>query len=156
MKRAYLTVQDILWINLQITGEKCDYSYARLEESVFYQYTHINKGEITDQVKRLLPGFIAQKPVSLASQATAFVCTASFVMMNGYEIALTDEQLLASADDLTGVELAQAIADNLHQHETHGEFGVPETQEIVKQVLALFPQVISSLVESGRSKALFV
>ena len=34
----YLTIQDILWINLQVTKKVQHFNYARLEEGTFYQY----------------------------------------------------------------------------------------------------------------------
>jgi len=96
----YLTVQDILWVHLQVTNKVQPYDFARLEEAVFYQYAYGESAELLPQASRFLSGFIRMHPFEAANEATALISCAAFLRLNGK--ALTADQggagaLLASA-----------------------------------------------------------
>ena len=50
----YLTVQDILWINLQVTKKVQHFNYARLEEATFYQYAYGDSNTLLPQAARFV------------------------------------------------------------------------------------------------------
>ena len=52
----YLTVQDLLWINLQVTGTVNKFDYARLEDGAFYQYGYGKSKDLLAQAARFYPG----------------------------------------------------------------------------------------------------
>src|SRR5688500_6656775 len=87
----YLTVQDILWINVQVTRKVNRYDYARLEEATFYQYAYGDSEELVKQAQRFLRGFVKQKPFEAGNEPTAFVACMAFLQMNGSGIGLSDE-----------------------------------------------------------------
>ena len=57
MALNYLTVQDMLFLNLQITKSVQPFDYARLEEAVFYQYAPGQSTDLVAQGARFLVGF---------------------------------------------------------------------------------------------------
>lgn len=92
MALHYLTVQDILWINLQLTGKVQHYSYARLEEATFYQYAYGASNSLMPQAARFVGGFSRMHPFEAGNEATGFVATAAFLEINGRNLNLTDDE----------------------------------------------------------------
>ena len=79
----YLTIQDVLWVHLQVTNKVEPYDYARLEEAVFYQYAYGDSTGLLPQASRFLSGFIRMHPFEAANDATAFISCAAFLRLNG-------------------------------------------------------------------------
>jgi hypothetical protein len=111
----YLTVQDILWINLQTTRRVNHFSYARLEEATFYQYAYGESNSLMPQAARFISGFLRM-----------LIAAAAFLVMNGATLELTDhdaESWLNAVADRSFAG-AQAIArlggithgDHHHDH----------------------------------------
>jgi len=80
----YLTVQDILWVNFQLTRKSSPFDYAKLEEAVYYQYSYGDSDELVIQAARFLSGFSKQSPFEGANDPTAFVGTMTFLRVNGF------------------------------------------------------------------------
>ncbi|MFI5385718.1 MAG: Fic family protein [Fimbriimonadales bacterium] len=80
----YLTVQDIVWINLQITKKVQHFKYARLEEAVFYQYAYGESNSLFPQAARFVAGFPKMHPFDAGNEATAMVACLAFLQINGH------------------------------------------------------------------------
>ena len=85
MALHYLTVQDVLWINLQVTGKPQEFRYADLEEATFYQYAYGESNSLVPQAARFLSGFLKKKPFATGNEATAFAAGLAFLKANGYQ-----------------------------------------------------------------------
>ncbi len=83
-----LTVQDVLWINLQVTGRVNHYSNARLEEATYYQFAYGDSKGIEGQAARLLAGFVRMHPFEAGNEATALAATLAFLELNGLTVDL--------------------------------------------------------------------
>lgn len=88
----YLTVQDHLWINLQVTKKKNRWNFAKLEEGTFYQYAYGKSTEFVGQAARYVSGFVKQQPFDSGNEATAFVGLLAFLTANGYHWSLDDKK----------------------------------------------------------------
>lgn len=84
----YLTVQDILWINLQVTGAPQEFGYADLEEATYYQYGYGASTNVIPQAARFLTGFLKKAPLASGNEATAFIGCLAFLKVNGVELKL--------------------------------------------------------------------
>ena len=84
---TYLTVQDVLWLNTQITGAPQDFDYARLEDGVFFQYGYGNSLDVPTQAERLLVGLAKKQPFAAGNRATALASTLVFLTLNGFAVA---------------------------------------------------------------------
>lgn len=143
----YLTVQDILWINLQTTKQVNGFEYAKLEEATFYQYAYGQSESVLPQAARFLSGFLKMKPLSEGNEATAFIGALSFLELNGYELELDDAHAASWLDDVVtkrkGATLALQIAakpahgDGHHHHEPLG------IRETIQSVLNRYPTLIA-------------
>jgi prophage maintenance system killer protein len=87
----YLTVQDILWINLQATKKVQHFNYARLEEATFYQYSYGDSTSLEPQAGRFLTGFLKLHPFDAGNESTALVACESFLKINGHGLNLNDD-----------------------------------------------------------------
>jgi death-on-curing protein len=88
----YLTVQDILWINFQVTKKVHHFSYARLEEATYYQYAYGESNTLVPQAARFLSGFLKLHPIDAGNEATAFVACLAFLRLNGHLADIADEE----------------------------------------------------------------
>ncbi len=86
----YLTVQDILWINLQVTEKVHHFSFAKLEEATYYQYAYGESSSLVRQAARFLTGFPKMHPLDSGNGATAFIACLTFLHINGMNIGLKD------------------------------------------------------------------
>lgn len=86
-----LTVQDVLWINLQVTGRVNHYSNARLEEATYYQYAYGDSQGVEPQASRLLAGFVRMHPFEAGNEATALAATTAFLRLNGKALTIATD-----------------------------------------------------------------
>ena len=98
----YLTVQDILWINMQVTDKVHHFNYAKLEEATYFQYSYGESRSVTPQAARFLIGFPKLHPIDAGNDATTFIACLTFLEINGMTIELLD------ANAQTWFESAQA------------------------------------------------
>jgi len=92
----YLTVQDILWIHLQLGGTNDAYRFADLEEATFYQYAYGDSRSVQDQAARLLWGFTKKAPLATHNAEVALLATKGFLIANGFKLTA---KFSASASD---------------------------------------------------------
>lgn len=86
----YLTVQDMLWINLQVTKKVNSFDFEKLEEAVFYQFGYGPSMDVIPQAERFAKGFADRSPFPSGNLATAFVGFASFLYLNGQSLEVED------------------------------------------------------------------
>jgi prophage maintenance system killer protein len=84
-----LTVQDLLWLNRELTAEEQTFDVNALEEAVYYQFSYGDSTDVARQAARLLIGFVKQAPFKEGNEACALVSTVAFLKMNGYSTDLT-------------------------------------------------------------------
>lgn len=106
----YLTVQDILWINLQVTGTVNPYEFMKLEEGTNYQYGYGGSHDVPAQAKRLLSGLKKNAPFSAGNDETAEVAFRSFLGLNGFTV---DDSGAIHESPHAGHETAQAIIQRI-------------------------------------------
>ena len=84
MALNYLTVQDVIWLNTQITGTPQTFDYARLEDGVFYQYGYGNSHDVPAQATRFVAGLAKKQAFAAGNRATALAASLAFAAVNGY------------------------------------------------------------------------
>lgn len=119
----YLTVQDMLWINLQVTRKVNQFEFMPLEQGTFFQYAYGSAKGIKEQAKRFYKGFLKNAPFEDGNELTAKVAFLSFLRMNGHVFTLDGE---FNADAIADSAI-EAAADH---HSTH-----PVTQAVITSVL---------------------
>jgi prophage maintenance system killer protein len=145
----YLTVQDILWINLQVTKKVHHFNYARLEEATFYQYAYGESNSLVPQAGRFISGFLKMHPFDAGNEATAFVACAAFLKINGQEVNLPDEKAHAwfqriQSKDVKGADAIAAVVADDPEH--HGSLE-PNVRAAVKAVLGDYSCTVQALYD---------
>lgn len=133
----YLTVQDLIWINLQVTGNVYTFDYAMLEEAACFQYGYGSSTSLESQAARLFWAFANKRPFTRGNEATGFVGMHALLRINGLHMPLTDKasaELFKSLVDCSLLEQKTAAA-------AVGWSGPAElpVEDIVLQLLAEFP-----------------
>ena len=146
-KLHYLTVQDILWINLQTTKKVQHFSHARLEEATFYQYAYGDSQELLDQAGRFLAGFVRMRPLDAGVEATAFVALATFLRINHVDLRLDDAGADAwFRDAAASTERArEALAETVQTDENPHHDARPDVRAAVRAIMECFPQSLAAL-----------
>lgn len=146
-KLKYLTVQDILWINLQVTKKVQHFNYAKLEEATYYQYGYGSSRDLPRQAGRFLSGFMKLRPLDAGNEATAFVGFVAFLLMNGMALNLEDAsaaQWLSSVR--TGaVRPEEQLEGMVTHHETAHDPIISDVRDSVNEALRLYPNTIAAL-----------
>lgn len=140
----YLTVQDMLWINLQVTKKVNAFDYSKLEESTFYQYSYGASSDVPAQAERFASGFSAKAPFAAGNVATAFVAALAFLYRNGCELDLDDSNgasLFASAAEPLGRDFRRAIKSSQDIYD--------EVESAAQAALDRYPETIAGLVKIG-------
>jgi len=150
-----LTVPDVLWINLQITGAPQPYSYATLEEGTFYQYGHRLSHDLAGQAARFLTGFVSLRPLAEGCTSTAFVGCLAFLEMNGHGLDLDDQGAVAFVEDCLKdpSKAKEAVGAKLKLQEGHEAYGVPDVRDIVASVMERYPDTVAALSGSEAAVA---
>jgi prophage maintenance system killer protein len=150
----YLTVQDVLWINLQVTKKVQHFNYARLEEGVFYQYGYGRSTGLIPQAARFLTGFAKLRPIAAGNEATAFIGMLAFLKINGYLVKLSDTEaadwISRLGKDGTTPEqaLASLVAEDPEFHPTIA----PEVREAVSEVMTKYPATTMALAAQDQAR----
>lgn len=139
---AYLTVPDALWLNQRITGGRNAYHYARLEEAVFLQYALGRAADPVSQASRVLAEFAGHRPFARANRSTGAALALSFLVANGYTLAMGDGELEAAAQELAGDR--RAAETWLRGHVREGG-GAPPVAEAMESVVARFAHALAAL-----------
>ncbi len=144
-KLHYLTVQDILWINLQTTKKVQHFSYARLEEATFYQYAYGDSNDLLSQAARFLSGFVKMRPLEAGNEATAFVALATFLTLNGACFHLADADALAWFRAASvSTEAARDALASLVEVDEHDHGHKPDVRGAIQTVIARYPSMITA------------
>jgi prophage maintenance system killer protein len=128
---SYLTVQDMLWINLRVTKKVQHFRFAKLEEATFYQYGYGASKDLAVQAGRFLRGFIKLRPLDAGNEATAFVGCAAFLILNGSDLDLSDEAAVGWIEKVRS-----------------GQVRAEESLPIKKCVCPIHPQKVAEAVAS--------
>ncbi|MBX3112567.1 MAG: hypothetical protein KF857_11210 [Fimbriimonadaceae bacterium] len=136
----YLTVPDLVWLNLQLTGTPQKYNYATLEEGVFYQYAYGTSTDVFGQAARLLGGFAKLAPFASGNRATALAATAGFLAVNGQELDISDAENLFNGG-------AAALEAASHAHDVHLRYGVPNSREALRHVMESHSGLLAEMVK---------
>jgi len=141
----YLTVQDILWINLQVTGKVHHFNYAKLEEATYYQYAYGDSKNLVSQAARFLPGFLKMSPIEAGNEATAFIAALTFLKINGMRIEFQDanacDWFMKIRDrEVDAAEAIKSVAKPIVGH--HESVNIRMT---VKELLGEFPCTVLKL-----------
>src|SRR5579862_4945295 len=109
----YLTVQDMLWINLQATKKVQHFNYARLEEATFYQYAYGQSGSLVQQAGRFLTGFLKLHPFEAGNESTGLIGCATFLNINGSDLTVGDGEALDWLDKVMTKQVSgeEAVKD---------------------------------------------
>lgn len=141
---CYLTVQDVLWINLQITGKVNHFNFAKLEEATYYQYAYGESTNILSQVARFVPGFMKMKPFDRANEATAFVAAVTFLELNDYFVDVEDPLAIDWFAELASkVSVQDALRKVSHSKDDHHDHG--GVKVVAESVMSRFDQTVSRL-----------
>lgn len=152
----YLTVQDMMWVNLQVTGEPQNWNFARLEEAVFLQYGYGESAELERQAARFITRFAALRPFSHGNEACALVGAIGFLEINGRGLYLEDSEAASFYRELVSdpSHAKEKLTVKLLEHDIHTHHGTPPVREILGDVLARFDGAIKQLVATAESAPL--
>jgi death-on-curing protein len=145
MALNYLTVQDVLYLSLQITKAPQPFDYARLEEAVFYQYAPGQSEDLAKQGARFLTGFSKMAPFAAGNEACAFAGLVAFLEANGRTLGLGDAE---GAAWFRSVVEDRALAEEaiLERWAAGAEVhGVPDWESICDSVIERYRATLSSL-----------
>lgn len=145
----YLTVQDILWINHEVSNCVNTFKHAQLEEATFYQYGYGESQNVIEQAGHFLQGFIRLRPFEAGNRATAFIAVIAFLEINGFEISLSpglalDWVMGVAEKKRSGLEAVKEIAT---PSKAMRELK-PMIRTHVKVLIAKYQQPVSALVDS--------
>ncbi|MFM9872488.1 MAG: Fic family protein [Fimbriimonadaceae bacterium] len=153
-----LTVQDMMWVNMQICKRQMPWNFATLEEATFNQYSYGDSMDLVGQAARFLTGFAKLMPFVKGNEATAFVGMVAFLGLNGMDLHLDDAGALDWVNGVLGEDSAAGVRAKLEvlieEHDLHLHHGVPDVRGIMGDVLARFPETVAALMKSGHQAAL--
>lgn len=137
----YLTVQDLIWIHLQVAKKSMPFDFARLEDGVFDQYGYGKSQDLPKQASRFLYGLTAKQPFGTHNEAAAFVGFLAFCELNGFHCELPDSEGVAWVSQATKSD--HGALSRIHRSEHHHHD--PDLHEIVHEILAKYPKTIQGL-----------
>ncbi|MEQ1822460.1 MAG: hypothetical protein ABL949_08115 [Fimbriimonadaceae bacterium] len=141
----YLTVQDILWLNSELTKKSHPFDYAILEEATFYQYGYGVSNEIQSLAGRFLTGFMKKPVFGHGDAATAFAGFVAFLMLNGYELDLPDTEAVAWVNRVRSGEIKADEAVSKLSHLTAGHHE-GDARNCMALAIELYPKTLEALL----------
>lgn len=142
----YLTVQDILWINLQVTEKVHHYNFAKLEEATYYQYAYGESTKIAQQAARFLLGFAKMHPLDAGNEATGFIGCLAFLRINGYSTVLTDAQAKGWLEEVHLQKVdAQTAIGAIAKRSGEDHSGEPHIRATIKELIGEYPCTLLAL-----------
>jgi death-on-curing protein len=142
----YLTVQDILWINQEVTSEAQPFKYAQLEEGTNFQYGYGKSENVLAQAGQFIQGFIRLRPFKVGNRATAFIAVLAFLKINGYDITLAPSDATQWVMDVADKKQPgkDAIAEVAQRSEKPIEIN-PAVRTIVKELIEEYADTVEVL-----------
>lgn len=147
MAIKYLTVQDVVWLNLQIVGEALPYDFMKLEEGVFFQYGYGSSSDVAGQAARFLTGFAANAPFDSGNLATAFAGTATFLAMNGYEFDVPESEAVDWLRATRADNVRERVAAAARPIEDFHPELAPDVSEYAARVLARYASAWAEILD---------
>jgi prophage maintenance system killer protein len=143
----YLTVQDMLWVNLQATKKVQHFNYAKLEEATYYQYAYGESSSLVAQAGRFLGGFLKLHPFEAGNESTGLIGCATFLAINGFSLNVEDKDALDWLDQIMTKQVtpSEAVAKAAVQLPEYHETLKPDIQSATKDVVARFGTTIDEL-----------
>ncbi|MCW5941863.1 MAG: hypothetical protein KIS66_06510 [Fimbriimonadaceae bacterium] len=90
MALRYLTPQDVLWINLQVTRRVLKFEWVGLEEAVNAQFGYGSSQDVVGQASTFVTCFLRKAPFEFGNEGTALVALATFLRLNGLRLTVED------------------------------------------------------------------
>jgi prophage maintenance system killer protein len=146
-KLHYLTTQDLLWINLQVTRRVNHFKYAYLEEVMAYQYGYGKSTDLFGQAARFSAGFLRLKPFDAGNAGSSFVSLLAFLEINDQVLTEPDDKACGFFMDVVEApaEAAQRLRDATEtSHHDHGD-EEPDVQRTVFEILERYPLTVKAL-----------
>jgi len=147
----YLTVQDVLWINLQLTKSQQDFDYATLEQCTYFQYGYGKNQDLAAQAASLLKGFSEQRPFERGSEATAFVAAATFLRINEKSLTIGEEELLSFMNALLSGEVPGGIYVSGYMEDNskiaHDVDGTPDIADAANEIMGKYANALQKLLK---------
>ena len=142
----YLTVQDVLWIHLQVAKKPGKFGFAKLEEATNYQYAYGKSKDVVSQSARFFSGFIAKSPFDSANRAVAFIAGIVFLEINGRHFDPKEKDLVGWLDRASNPSLGKEAVEGSSSlsHDAHHE----TCKETAKKVMEKYEATIKKLLES--------
>lgn len=138
----YLTVQDALWINLQVTHKVNDFTWPPLEEAVNYQYSPKVSLDVHHQAARLLYGFGRLQPMTRGNRETGVVAFLAFLAINGQAWTLDPDQTEKWLAELNGAQPSpQDVQDRCRPDGAHTAKAV---RLVVPEILKRFSGLVQA------------
>jgi len=147
----YLTVQDVLWINLELTKKVRHFRFAKLEEATYYQYGYGGSRDLALQAGRFLSGFMKLRPLDAGNEATAFVGAVAFLFLNGARLSVSDSEGAEWVEQVRTGKIRAEESLPISMCPCHGEGA--KVADAVADVLGLFPKTIAELLNHDESLA---
>ncbi|MCC7229465.1 MAG: hypothetical protein IT203_03660 [Fimbriimonadaceae bacterium] len=142
----YLTVQDMLWINLHVTGAPQAFRYADLEEATFYQYGYGNSQSLLPQASQFVSGFLKKQPFAGGNEASAMVACIAFLTVNGAKVDIGDPVAWIKGIKSGSIEASQVIDRAELSQDEHGHDGhEPDVKAVIAELLASNKGAIAKL-----------
>lgn len=150
----YLTLQDMLWLNLQLTKSEQEFDFALLEEATFLQYAYYNSKDVAAQAAKFLTGFKEKAPFSDGNEACAFIGALAFVEANGKSLSIPVDK---GSEWLEGVWADPGIAKNaikvkLTESSHHEKHGVPNMHEICEGLIEKYAETLDDISSHSSSE----
>ncbi|MEO7454455.1 MAG: hypothetical protein ABIV13_06800 [Fimbriimonadales bacterium] len=145
----YLTIQDILWINHEVTNEVLPYKFSQLEEATFGQYAYGGTHHVIDQAATFLTGFSRLRPFSSGNRGTALIGVLSFLALNGYRVVLDPTQAADWYERAAGrtADARGAILGAVAEGEPTPRDVRPAIRTIVRDMLKAYADAVIGLVD---------
>lgn len=145
MALTYLTVQDLIWMNLQVTGKVNDFQFMPLEEATYYQYS-LGAADPLESAIRFASGFVKNAPFTAGNEATAFLGLTTFLAVNGSHLTIEDAAAANWFEKLVSSPSKEALAGVLQASESsHGA----DVHESAAEIMERYPETIRHLSTSG-------
>ncbi|MCE9559828.1 MAG: hypothetical protein K8R88_12860 [Armatimonadetes bacterium] len=146
----YLSVQDIIFINLQVTKKVCTYKFDALEDASYYQYGYGKSTDLFQQAARFYEGFAKSGAFTEGNAATAFVGLVAFLEFNGRSFKGKDTDSKAKLDALS-TDLVAARDEletlTLRDHDHHEA----SARSCIESVLKRYPKTIAAYLAAENS-----
>lgn len=146
----YLTLQDIIWLNLHVTKRVNRFSFSHLEDAAFYQYGYGKSTDLFRQAGQLLRGFVRHRPFTDGNEATAFFAFATFLELNGRRLKIADAEVsgwvkrFLEAPEADVPRLVEEATEPSERHHPEPE-AAPPVKPIVQDLLERYPQALAAL-----------